>query len=526
MKLILSTLFSLFSVCLCAQIKISEAPGPLDSSVTAEIQSADKGLLIPRMTTAQRNAIVSPTDGLTIYNTTTGAINLFRNGQWQPLLSFSGPVNRLYGGNGPEAGLTEELRHLVLTPDGGYVAVGTTSSSLFSGFTASPSTRQIPIAIKFDVNGNISWFREFRSISSAFRNVFDFVTTLPNGDLLITGNLRESVVLVRLNAAGNTVSVRKINGVIEPFQPTFFEYNNSVVFEKPETLLVGSSAIQTLNDYAGLQPRGLHDWVVFRMDFAGNIISKYRYGGSQSDFLGNILPVSDGNYLLAGVTWSPPSGDFVRPSRGFSDIILMKISASGDTLWTGRYGGAGSDYSEIGYNELGPPPQQFPILETADDGFLFACISNSSLSGEVTDTSRGDNDIWLVKINSQGAVVWNKLIGGQGLEHFPRLTATRDGNYLLAFSSPSSNTGDITFSSKGDDDCYLMKFDPEGNILWKRQYGGSMNDHVRSVAEKKDGTIILMAKTWSSNSGDVTGVNNGNADAWTLLLDANGRILQ
>lgn len=529
MRVIFVVLSLMLFVEVNSQVKISANAVSLHPSSITDMETDAKGLLVPRMTTTQRNAITSPAEGLIIYNTSTGTFNWYRNRQWSALenTNVPTPVNRLYGGAGVavEGEFDEELRHMVMTMDGGSIAVGSTRSASFSGYTASPSGRQVPVAMKLDANGDIKWFRDYGSIAGPTLNAFDFVTSLPGGDVLVTGNLRESVIVARISDGGRTVFTKIIAGVSDGGTSTY-EYNGSVLVEGSSSFLVGASAVTTNNDYAGTVAKGMADWVLFRMDQSGNIINRYRFGGSGNDYLGRVIKAADGNFLMLGTTESPVSGDIAWPSQGLKDLLMIKLRANGDTIWTKRYGGSGNENFGLGPSELGAQPGLVSILETVDDGFLFACETNSGSSGDVSEPEKGNGDIWLVKTDKQGAIIWNKLIGGSAMDRFPRVIATKDGNYLLAFSTTSSNSGDISFTSKGNADCCLMKLGPNGNILWKRQYGGSDYDHVRSILEKKDGNILFLGRTNSSASGDVVGVNNGKGDAWVLLLDANGRIIQ
>ena len=159
--------------------------------------------------------------------------------------------------------------------------------------------------------------------------------------------------------------------------------------------------------------------------------------------------------------------------------------------------------------------------ETADGGYLI-CLSTNSDDGDVLlhYGNADSTDAWLVKLNSAGAIEWQKTYGGTGNEGAGMIFAAPNGGYYMLCSATTDN-GDVS-GAHGMIDAWVLRLDATGNILWQRCYGGSANDNM-NMLPTVDGNFLLQGGT-SSNDGDVTG-NHGNIDGVLLKIDTSGNIL-
>ena len=147
MKNFSTFLLFLISFTAFSQVKVGENPNTINPSAVLEAESTNKGFLPPRMTTAQRDAIQNPAEGLQIYNTTTKCVEVFIAPNWQNMFCgcSSAPANLSYTDNGP---LTYCL-NVVISPNS-----ATTQASTPSSFTVSPS---LPSGLQLNnVNGQIT----------------------------------------------------------------------------------------------------------------------------------------------------------------------------------------------------------------------------------------------------------------------------------------------------------------------------------------------------------------------------------
>ncbi|HET7153022.1 MAG TPA: T9SS type A sorting domain-containing protein, partial [Candidatus Kapabacteria bacterium] len=155
----------------------------------------------------------------------------------------------------------------------------------------------------------------------------------------------------------------------------------------------------------------------------------------------------------------------------------------------------------------------FSIQQTIDGGYIVAGSSGSN-DGNVTN-NHGGADFWIVKLNSTGTIEWEKSLGGSKDEEAYMILQTRDGNYIFTGYS-SSNDGDIK-KNQGNEDFCIIKLDSKGNIVWEQTYGGSDDETSNSIKQTADGGYIAVGYTETMDDGDVKGVH-GQDDYWVVKL--------
>lgn len=229
-------------------------------------------------------------------------------------------------------------------------------------------------------------------------------------------------------------------------------------------------------------------------------------GGSRDENSGSICTTPDGGLVAVGHTWSS-DGDVGRPNMGSTDMYVVKLDARGNIVWKTTVGGEDEDYS-------------LAIKPSADGGYLLTGTS-ASKDGDFAGLSIGGLDIPIVKLDSEGRIVWKKMIGGTKSDAATSAVATRDGGYVLAGNS-SSNDGDFVGLSKGGSDIVCMKIDAEGRIVWKGAFGGTDSDNCSSITATADGGYAVTGFT-SSNDVDVAGMNKGGQDMIVVKIDSTGK---
>lgn len=248
------------------------------------------------------------------------------------------------------------------------------------------------------------------------------------------------------------------------------------------------------------------DGLVVKLNSAGSIQWQMALGGTAAENLLSIQPTPDGGYIASGLTYSN-DGDVSGYHGGTeADAWVVKLNSLGTIQWQKVIGGStGCDFANA-------------ILPTADGGYIFAGHTDSH-DGDVSSTA-GERDVWIVKLNSNGVIQWQKTIGGAKNDYVYSLQSTNDGGYVLGGYS-FSNDGAIT-GNHGDADALIIKLNNNGNVEWQKSLGGSNEDIARSVQPTPDGGYIVAGSTKSSN-GDVTS-NHGDADAWIVKLSSSGGI--
>ena len=249
---------------------------------------------------------------------------------------------------------------------------------------------------------------------------------------------------------------------------------------------------------------GYQDFWVVRIDSTGVIIWEKTYGGSSIDQALSIEPTQDDGFIVAGYTLS---NDFdVSGNHGYYDMWVLKLTSEGNITWKNTYGGSSN---ETGYD----------IIPTSDGGYMLVGLTTST-DGDVSEND-GEIDVWAVKIDSTGTIQWEKTFGGTEIDIAFTVAQTTDGGYIIGTESLSDD-GDVS-DAHGATDIWMLKLDQEGGLVWQKSLGGSQGEGARSVQQTPDGGYIIVGTT-SSDDGDVTGFN-GVVDIWVVKTDENANII-
>jgi hypothetical protein len=162
------------------------------------------------------------------------------------------------------------------------------------------------------------------------------------------------------------------------------------------------------------------------------------------------------------------------------------------------------------------------IIETSDRGFLLGGFTNSGNTNDITDTSRGGNDFWIVKTDSAGNKQWDKRFGGSFEDKLYSIQQTFDGGYIIGGLTTSDSSGDITQPTRGSMDYWIVKTDNLGNKQWDKRFGGSDYDWLNVVRQTADSGYILGGYSFSDSSGDKSGHRNNSVDFWIVKTNASG----
>ncbi len=231
---------------------------------------------------------------------------------------------------------------------------------------------------------------------------------------------------------------------------------------------------------------------------------KKLFGGSHHDAAHSLQQTKDEGYIIAGGSVSN-DGD-VGNNYGEHDVWIFKLDMHGNLEWENNYGGSGADFA-------------YSIQQTTDGGYIIASRSTSN-DGDVGN-NYGEYDAWIIKLNIEGEIEWEKNYGGSKSDYVYSVQQTEDGGYIIAGNS-NSDDGDIG-NNYGSYDAWIFKLNSDGNLEWENNYGGSDLDHINQVQQTEDGGYILAGWT-QSNDGNI-GDNYGEYDAWIIKLNTSGNLL-
>jgi len=230
---------------------------------------------------------------------------------------------------------------------------------------------------------------------------------------------------------------------------------------------------------AGSFGAGGYDVWVLKLDSAGNVAWQKTYGGDSVDFAYSIQQTSDGGYIVAGETWSFGPGNY--------DVWVLKLDSDGNVTWQRTYGGVGDDSA-------------YSIQQTSDGGYIVA--------GETGSFGAGLPNVWVLKLDSDGNVTWQKTYGGVGDDFAFSIQQISGGGYIVAGNTLSFGAGSC--------DVWVLKLDSDGNVTWEKTYGGQYIDGARSIEQTSEGGYIVAGETDSFGAGL--------EDYWVLKLDSAGNV--
>lgn len=482
-----------------------------------DVTSTDKGFLPPRLSTAERNAMPAKTAGLVIFNTSSNCLEVYNGANWINLCSSLPSTilpKTLLGGNQDDRAYS--IRQ---TADSGYIIAGTSASSQDGDVSGINQGGLDCWIVKLSKTGTIQWnkimggsgYEELMEIKQTADNGYVFCaisSSSAEGDITDSNHGQYDYWVVKLDAAGNKEWDKLLGG-------DQYDYPTSIVQAADGGYIVGGYSYSSANGDVTPTSHGNSDFWLVKLSSTGSITWNVLRGGNGEEELRSLQQTSDGGYIATGSSTFGVSGDVTNPVNGVYDFWVLKVTGTGTVTWNQTIGGNNEEFS-------------FSVQETADGGYIVAGNSNSAASGTITESTHGDFDFLIVKLNASGNIVWNKMLGGTFEERVYEVMQTQDGGYILAGHSLSSNTGNVNATNAGLEDAWIVKLDGSGNILWNKLYGGNNADFATSIRQTIDGGFIVGGYTNSSASGTVTGTNHdpsgASADYWVIKLDANGNI--
>lgn len=313
----------------------------------------------------------------------------------------------------------------------------------------------------------------------------------------------------------------EISGQIEPqiiFDKTLGSINDDILLSSVQTsdggfLLAGGTAIYQTP--SGDDLHGLSNGILIKIDKDGNQLWEKIFGGEGNDDLHEIIEAVDGGYILAGSSKSEAgTGNKTSPLHSTGDYWIIKIDDQGNKIWERSYG-------EGSVNVLQK------IILTQDGNYMLA---GSSRDNDQINTDKFNDDFWLVKIDRLGNKIWGRTYGGNAIDFLESITATSDGGYIMGGRSQSDVSGDKTEGNFGPyrhDDYWIVKINMEGTVEWDKTFGGETGDVPTAIVEVEHGYLIG-GHSYSTSSGNKTtelintsGTNN-TTDLWFVKVDAVG----
>lgn len=215
---------------------------------------------------------------------------------------------------------------------------------------------------------------------------------------------------------------------------------------------------------------------LLKTDNNGNETWSKNFGGMATERGYSMQQTLDGGFIITGLTQSFGNGS--------ADVYLIKTDSNGNEMWTKTFGELGYDFA-------------LDVEQTDDGGFI--------LTGVTTNFEQENDDIYLVKTDSNGDEMWSNTFGGINSGQGESVQQTTDGGYII---------GGRLSPGFGLVNAYLVKTDSNGEELWNKTLGGTEPDACYGVQQTTDGGYILTGRTKS--------FGNGSSDVYLVKTDGNG----
>ncbi len=211
-----------------------------------------------------------------------------------------------------------------------------------------------------------------------------------------------------------------------------------------------------------------------------NTLWTQTFGGSSDDNGFCVKQTDNGGYIITGGTASYGAGNV--------DVYLIKTDALGVQQWFRTFGGNDVDRGKC-------------VQNTWEGGYIIA--------GETASYSGYYDDVYLIKTNSLGNMVWSQTFGGSHVDDGESVQQTPDGGYIIAGSTRSFGAGYY--------DVYLIKTDMFGNEEWSQTFGGSGGDRGNCVQNTSDGGYIIAGYT--GNDVYLIKTDSAGIEQWSQIFD-------
>ncbi|WP_395076588.1 T9SS type A sorting domain-containing protein [Flavobacterium sp.] len=272
--------------------------------------------------------------------------------------------------------------------------------------------------------------------------------------------------------------------------------------------------------------RGGDDFWIIKLDAKGNEMWQKTIGGMGQEKLQSIVRTSDGGYVIAGSSSSESSpnpseggekgssaqggenesltktgdkelSDKTAPNYGNMDYWMVKLDSKGNIQFQKTFGGKYEDELKS-------------IEQTKDGGYILGGYSNSPSSatskigtensGNKTQDNIGVGDFWVLKLDKDGEITWQKTLGGDQDDNLYVVHQTYDGNYILGGNSNSNATNQKSKSNENGTDFWVIKLDTQGETIWQETYNIGKVDVLTSLIENDDHSVLLGGFAQSESS--------------------------
>ncbi len=419
-----------------------------------------------------------------------------------PESQFLGEVDwvKSFGGSGEET-----ARAIIQTSDGGYAVLGFSNSTDgdLSGKTLAVNDYWL---LKLSPEGELQWSTTYggskddRGQSLAGTADGGYILTgyamSDDGDGTNNEGFHDNWI-IKLDASGNIEWEKSFGFSGHDHSYDVLQTDDGGYFFTGFLDVTAARADGFTEKGNSLTRHGVGEFWGTKLDAKGNIEWRRYFGGTNNDRAHAVVQSKDGGFVMTGFS---ESGDFdISNSRGSYDFWVLKIDAKGQLLWESSFGGSGIEIS-------------YDIVKTTDNAY--AIVGNTFSTDADVSKNKGESDMWLIKVDDNGKLLWEKTFGGSGFDAARSIKLSADGGFIITGNSKSADK-DATFNN-GENDLWLIKTSSKGDLVWQKSFGGSGLDFGFDTIENEDKSIILVGEMGSEDMPSVS--NKGMTDVIVLKI--------
>ena len=394
----------------------------------------------------------------------------------------------------------DSFQSIINSTDGGYAILGFTQSN-DDDITDKTNESFDYLLLKFSSADTLQWSKTFggseddrgAAIIATNDGGFALFGYSKSSDGNVTENNGDQDFWIVKISANATVSWQKsfgFSGTDTGYAITETNDNGYLLTGVLDVSASGGQGNKSVQKHAG------GDVWAIKLDASGNKQWQNYYGGTFTDTPFGITKTNDNGFLICA---SSDSNDFnISNNKGQYDFWIFKIDATGTLVWEKNFGG-----SEI--------EEPRGICKTNDGNFMI--VGDTRSIDKDVSNNNGAADLWAIKINTDGNLLWEKTFGGSSFDAGRAIFPTQNGGFLIAGNSRSENGN---FSNLGQNDGWILKIDTVGNQVWQQFYGGSENDFLNDIIEMPDNSIIVIGESYSNNG--LIPINKGFSDGLIIKL--------
>jgi uncharacterized delta-60 repeat protein len=385
---------------------------------------------------------------------------------WVIRLDAAGGVlwEKTYGGK-----LADEASSIAALPDGGFILAGSTQSWDF--------TKGDAWLIRLDANGEVLWEKTYGNKLAAFTSI----AVLAEGGFMAAGKLHEKPVstwksvawVLRLDASGNILWEQSVRGE---------EARASSIAQLADGSFAAAANVHSRNS----DENGVH---IIRLGAGGTILSDRTFRDLENGTAQSISALPGGGFAVAGWTYS----DAEHKTYAW----VLNFGPEDELRWERRLGGA---------------PFKFKFLEKAlgsvrgDGAMSVAPAADGGLivAGRTASKGAGGTDAWLIRLDKDGGILWDKSYGGSQDDSFQSIHVRADGGFIAA--------GETNSKSPEGSNAWIMRLDATGGTLWEKAFGpkgevpASLKDYgmyseAKAVSALPDGGAVAAGSTQEKGAG-------------------------